>query len=209
MKPEWMPDWSDETCIIVASGPSVKNVPLEKARGKAKFVAINNSWKLAPWADILYACDFDWWKSVEGLPEFPGLKITGSRSASQQQSWNLQLLNVTKDDRLNLTEAGTSGGGGHGGFQTVNMVLQFGCRRIILTGFDLTLSHGVHWHGSHPKGMNNPTPHNIGRMRRSLDNAKATIAELGAKVINASLVSELTSYPKMTFEAALEEFEIR
>jgi hypothetical protein len=67
-RPDWFPDWHGETAVIVASGPSAAGVNLECAKGKAKFIAINDSWRLVPWADALYAHDHAWWEVWNGVP---------------------------------------------------------------------------------------------------------------------------------------------
>lgn len=204
MKPAWFPNWAGETCVIVASGPSAATVPLEAAKGKARFFAINTSWRLCPWADVLYACDFAWWDHAEGCPQFRGLKLTASPRAAEKYP-DVRLVNTRKsDDRLFLTPRGTIGWGSNSGFQGFNCVVQFGCRTIILVGFDMTVDGGLHWHGPHPAGLKNPNGRNIHRWRRAMDNAAPVVRLLGIKVINCSPVSKLTAYPKMTLEQALE-----
>jgi len=178
-------------------------VPLERARGRARFIAINNSWALAPWADLLYAADYKWWKSVDGLPEFRGLKMAGEKRAREEFE-GIEYLAVSRDDRLDLSADLKVGSGSNSGFQMLNAAaVKFHCRKIILVGFDMRLDMGLHWHGPHPKGMNNPSERNIGRMRRAMENAAKPLAALGVTVINASPVSALENYPKMAFEDAL------
>ena len=71
-----LPDWSGETVVIIAGGQSASAVDLEPARSKAKIIVINESWRLCPWADLLYACDGEWWKYHKGVPDFTGLKLS-------------------------------------------------------------------------------------------------------------------------------------
>jgi hypothetical protein len=75
-RPDWFPDWRGETVVTVAGGSRAATVNLECAKGRAKFIAINDSWKLAPWSDVLYAEDFPWWGVNHGAPAFRGLKIS-------------------------------------------------------------------------------------------------------------------------------------
>lgn len=65
---------------------------------------------------------------------------------------------------------------------------------------------GLHWHGNHEKGLNNPTKDNVARWRRVTDAAAPLLDALGVTVINCSPISALQSYPKMTLEQALERF---
>jgi hypothetical protein len=46
-RPDWFPDWRGETVVTVAGGSRAATVNLECAKGRAKFIAINDSWKLA------------------------------------------------------------------------------------------------------------------------------------------------------------------
>ena len=200
--PAWWPDWTGQDCVIVASGPSAKAVPLELGRGKARYIAINRSWELAPWADVLYGCDFKWWNSVGGCPGFEGLRISRDSRVSSHPAWNIQVIHLYRDDRIQL-ERGTVGWGSNGGFQAFNLALQWHPRRILLVGFDHTLAHGVHWHGSHPNGMNNPSLGSMHRWIRAMDGAAAVAKELGVEIVNCSMVSALQKYPKMPFEEAI------
>lgn len=203
-RPDWFPDWSGETCIIVASGPSAKDVALERALGRARFIAINTSWKLCPWAEILFACDVAWWTHADGCTTFKGLKLTVDRAAVRRYP-DLQLVVCSKGtDQLLLEPLGTVGWGGNSGFHCLNLAVQFRCAKIILVGYDMTVVNGLHWHGPHPKGMNNPRGSNIERWRRAIDGAATVIRPLGIQVINCSPISRLRNYPKMTFEEALK-----
>lgn len=203
--PDWWPDWNGETCIIVASGPSAKDAPLIEAKEKARFIAINESWRLAPWTDILFGCDFAWWKHRQGCPEFQGLKLSTDIKVFGQPKWNVQRVGLNKgSDHLELEKIGTVGWGGNSGFHCLNLAVQFGCTKVILVGYDMTVRGGVHWHGSHPKGLNNPTSGNVERWRKAVDGAAKLIEERGIKVINCSPESALRNYPKMTLPEAME-----
>ena len=50
------PEWTGETAFLLGGGPSLKGFNAECLRGR-RVIAINNSWELAPWADVLYFCD--------------------------------------------------------------------------------------------------------------------------------------------------------
>lgn len=200
--PDWWPAWEGETLVIVASGPSAKDVPLQLARGKAKVIVINTSWRLAPWADMLFACDNAWWNQYQGCPEFKGLKLTIERKAADD--WGLGYVHCMKpDDRVYLEPKGTVGWGGNSGFHCLNLAVQFGVKRVLLVGYDMRCDKGLHWHPDHPRGMNNPSVKNVERWRRAVDNAAKVILPLGIEVVNCSPISALQAYPKMDFAEAL------
>lgn len=202
--PAWFPNWTGERCVIVASGPSAKDIDLASARGKARFIAINNSWRLAPWSDLLYACDFRWWKAYKGVPEFAGLKASQDSMIHSQEAWNIKrVVCERKTDALLMQQPGKIGWAGNSGFHCLNLAAQFGCKRIILVGFDLRLDKGVHWHGRHSK-MNNPTPRNVERWRRAIDDAAPVLKQHGIEVLNCSPISALKNYPKVSFAEAMQ-----
>lgn len=119
--------------------------------------------------------------------------------------WGLHLVTLVRNcDRLLFNRFGEIGWGGNGGFHALNLALQFGARRVVLVGYDMRVDFGVHWHGKHPKGMNNPSAVNTARWRQVLDAQALLLRRLGVSVINASPVSALEAYPKMTLEAALQ-----
>lgn len=76
--------------------------------------------------------------------------------------------------------------------------------KIVLVGFDMRLDLGVHWHGKHERGLNNPHQGHVDRWRSVLDSVSQVFERLGVKVINTSMVSALTAYPKMSLPEALE-----
>src|SRR4051812_43958873 len=55
--------WEGQTCVILAGGPSLKNENLALLDAyHPRVIAINDSWKLRPYASVLYFCDLEWWQ---------------------------------------------------------------------------------------------------------------------------------------------------
>lgn len=142
-----------------------------------------------------------------GVPEFTGIKLSASINACVDYDVN-KVTVVEKCDQI-LVEtpgeigSGSKNGGGNSGFQTSNIVAQFGAGRIVLVGFDMRIDKGVHWHGRHPRGLNNPSDPLLMHWRKALNDAAATFAALGIEVINASPISTLTAYPVMSLKDAI------
>lgn len=199
LRPLWFPDWRKEICVIVASGPSAKSVDISRARGEAKFIVINDSWQLAPWADMLYAGDYDWWRKWNGCKQFAGSKVTIDHQASLDFDLKQVFCNRV-DSRLNFEEDGDIGWGGNSGFGALNLAVKFGCRYICLVGYDHRLDQGKHWHPDHPSGMHNPLPRNVYGWKNAMQAAGEILREKGIKVWNCSPVSALTVFDKMAFE---------
>lgn len=150
---------------------------------------------------MLYGCDGTWWKACNGVPQFKGIKLTqdGIAAATYAGLHKVNVLAPECNDLL-IDEPGTIGAGGNSGFQAFNLAVQFGAKRIVLVGFDMRTDHGVHWHGPHGRGLNNPKAHNLMRWRRAFEASAAGIAAAGVDVINASPVSTLTSFRHLSFE---------
>jgi hypothetical protein len=203
MRPSWYPDWRGETVVIVASGPSALTVSLDRARGKARFIAVNESWRLAPWSEILYGADYKFWEMNNGCPEFQGLRVSIDRRASEQPEWLVHRVQGHRSDNRMLDDPGHIGGN-NSGLNALNLAAQFGPRAILLVGFDVRLEYGLHWHPNHPAPMKNPLPGKVESWRRAVDNAAPTFAAQGITVLNCSPISTLKRYERMEFERALE-----
>ncbi len=111
------PDWSGETVVIVATGPSAAEAPLISVRDRAKIIAIKSSWRLAPWADMLYGCDKGWWIENRGVPKFKGLKVSASPTVCKACK-DVRLIHLVSKAKILTGEVGRVGcglrsGGGH------------------------------------------------------------------------------------------------
>jgi hypothetical protein len=142
------------------------------------------------------------------VPEFSGLKLTQDAGAAVafRDVHKIELRRKCADilvDAPGLIASGSPSGGGNSGFQALNIAVQFGATRIVLVGFDMRLDRGLHWHGRHPQGLNNPHEPSIMAWRRALDAAAPTFAALGITVLNASPVSALTAYPVVPLEDSI------
>jgi hypothetical protein len=171
-RPAWYPNWEGQTVVICASGPSAAEVDLELAIGRAKFVAINNSWRLAPWADALYGCDVQWWDHHSGCQEFKvPLKICADhRIRDRPKSWGVSFLHCDRSgDAFELNEIGRVGWGGNSGYSCLNLVAQLKPKKILLIGYDMSKAWGAHWHEPHTGNLSNPSNINIERWRRVME----------------------------------------
>lgn len=170
-----------------------------------------------PSADILYACDTQWWRSAEGrraYRDFTGLKVRainherGEECICRGEMPELRIVEVdTRHDRILTGAFGVLGYGGNSGFQAINLAVQLGARRLILAGFDMQMKNGVHWHGVHPRGLNNPAAGNVNRWRRVLDAAAAPLAAAGVEVVNATRFTALKGFPRMKLRDAVAHFD--
>lgn len=183
--------------VIIANGPSLTKEQVEACRGKARIYAVNNAYQLAPWADVLYACDLEWWDYYK--PKFSGEKWTINEDAAERYALNL----IEHDTRLCFSaKKGIIATGGNSGFQALNLAYEQGCRKAILLGFDYH-SPQSHWFGQHPGSMNkNPCMHN---WVKHMALAAPVMAESGYQVVNATPNSAIESFPFMEINDAIRK----
>jgi hypothetical protein len=159
---------------------------------------------------VVYGCDKAWWEYRRGLPEFRGLKIcwAGNGLLGHPDIKRVEIARINapgkKYSDAIVTETGTVGAGGNSGFQALNLAVQFGARRIILIGFDMTDASGVHWYGRNSwVGANNPDQGNFRRWIAAFEGAARQLERMGIAVVNASANSALTCFPKARLENVL------
>lgn len=200
--PAWYPDWSGEAAVVVGAGASATAARVAQLRGRVRVIVVNTSYQLAPWADVLYACDLKWWDWHKGAPEFTGLKVCHEKKAAERYGLNrVDLLGSEEQSKLSLVP-GVLGRGGNSGYHAFNLALQFGARRIGLLGLDFC---GRRWHGPHPNGREQAAD-TLERWRVRFDAAEWQVNWAGADVVNLSPVSALTAYPKLSFEEAMKRW---
>lgn len=215
-KPEWFPEqsWKGEDVFILAAGPSASLYDYKPFRGKAKFVVVNNSYKLVPWADVLVSSDGDWWHRNNGAIGFQGTKLTCDWQITQHYP-NVHMLRLSKiHPDITIDRPGYIGIGLNSGFYAINVAIQFSLchvfkdrgpmKRLILCGFDMNMINGVHWDGIHRNGdgtrANNPDKDKLKRWCKILDKQSKVLRDFGVEVINTCMTSSLNNYPKMTLD---------
>jgi len=207
---DWWQDWRGECVAIVGAGPSAKAAGVEKLKDRIHVIVINESHSLCPWADILYACEADWWTVREKeAKKFPGIKlrledprrtIAGVSTIKIPQQHNIWV------NEFLFEKPGVVGSGGNGGFQMINLAAQFGATAIALVGFDMRHDGGIHWHGLHPSPLRNPDAARFEQWRKALDDNAPKLLADGIDVVNCSPVSALTAFPKLTIDQMLERW---
>jgi hypothetical protein len=204
----WWQDWRGQCAAIIGAGPSAQNAGIDRLNGRCRVIAVNESHKLAPWADVTYGCDYAFWALHKGLPDFAGLRVTHDRRAAREFKLHRVEIERPNGDDLLLDKPSWIGAGGNSGFQAMNLAIQFGATRIMLVGIDCTLEFGVHWHGRHHYQMNNPAESNVKRWRKAFDGVAGKLRALGIDVVNCSERSALQNYPKMSIAQALERWQL-
>lgn len=189
------------TVVCLASGPSLTTEDVEYCRGKAPVIAVNDTHRMAPFADVLYACDAKWWEHHRGVPGFYGLKF-----ALQSPAGRWPGVTVLKNDGVTGLAAEPSAlcTGKNSGYQAINLAVHLGARRIVLLGYDMQSTGGkTHWFGDHPRALQQTAPY---RMFLSMfDTIVQPLAALGITVLNCTRQTALKCFPRVSLEEALAD----
>lgn len=189
--------WEGKTVVCIASGPSLTAADCELVRKSGHPVIVtNNTWQMAPWADILYAGDFQWWKRY--LPE---LDFKGERwTCSERAARDFGLIKHQASGQYNT------------GARILQLAKDLGAAKILMLGYDMSADAkgAVHWHGEHKHGIDqhgrdilvgNP---NAARFKIWIKLFNQLAAEFKAlEIINCSRSTALTCFKRDALENVL------
>ena len=208
----WWPDLAGRTVAILASGPSMTQAQCDLVGATDWFaVAINETWRLAPWAHTLYGCDWEWWASLAPkVEEFRGTRVIGTvpniRNKPQfppemeGQAAQLQYLRVVAGQTQPLWNGPAVGAGSNSAFQVANWVARCGATRLVLLGVDCH-SPNAHWHGIHKHPLaKNQKPNLMKAWLMAWRNAAPQFTERGISVVNCSPGSAVDCFPRANLE---------
>lgn len=191
--------WPGGTVACLGTGPSLVAADIELLRGRVEgVIAINDAYRLAPWADVLYACDAKWWYWHKGMPEFQGLKFSVDPVARHYPG--VTILRKTGDAGLELDPTAVRTGR-NSGYQAINLAVHLGATRVLLLGYDMK---GDHFFGHHPDNSKPPFAICLQRFATLVEPLKAA----GVTVINCSRSTALTCFPHRSLEDALAPIEV-
>lgn len=194
-----IPIFQNCTVAILGGGPSLTQNQVNAVE-HFPVIAINDAYKLAPWADILYGCDAKWWNWEER--KFRKVKVALKWNAVSGQfhnGWD----DETHRDVWALASTGEGGlesapnsvrTGLNSGYQAINLAVHLGAKRILLLGYDMKSANGrSHWFGEHPDKIVPPYKSFMGVWPTIVEPLK----KRGVEVINCSPNSALDVFPKM------------
>ena len=186
-----------KTAICIASGPSLTKEDVEYCQGKGRVYVVKECRYLAPWADVLYAADTDWWEKFEGCPDFAGEKWTVSATAADK----FGLHYVEGKSQIDWSDTpGVIATGGNSGFQIINLSVLQGCSRVILLGYDYGFKPGTvkhWWEKEHPRTSRES---NYVDWNKRL--AKAA-PKIPVPVLNASVLSAINCFERVNLRDVL------
>lgn len=194
-------DWPGATAFIIAGGPSVTRADVDRLRGR-HVIAINKSYEVAPWAEYWISHDpGDWHDHVAGLARvgFAGKRVTCQKQI--RAAGVLQLGRVTPPPFLSLKPT-------HLAMQrttvtaALNLAFLLGATTIVVLGADMRAADDgrTHHHSPYPY---TPRPGCWDRHMVELQHAGTALAAQGVTVLNASPISRITFWPRVTLDEVL------
>lgn len=186
-----------KTAICIASGPSLTQDDVDYCKGKGTVYLINDNYKLAAWADHLYACDLEWWDAHDGVPNFQGKKWTINHAAHLKYGLNYIEMDSKSKFSKDPSKLAT---GGNSGFQALNLAVLHGHERVILLGYDMKLGENRkrHWFGDHPASLNKSSNYH-----NWITAFQTALPFIDAHVINCTRDTALKCFEKAELRAIL------
>jgi hypothetical protein len=189
--------WAGQTVAVLASGPSMTPRVAAAVRSIPTIV-INDTFRLAPWAALLYAADAAWWQANPDALAFAGLKVTVDSVPGVESLSNSGSTGFDPNPHCIRT-------GSNSGYQGVHIAAQAGAARILLCGFDMSAAKGAHWFGPHGDGLVNTTPETYARFIRRFDELKVALDARGVECLNCTPGSALKCFPFADLADILEK----
>lgn len=176
----------------MASGPSLTVEDCDAARGNVGIVT-NTTFRLAPWADVLFGFDSRWWRAH--IDEVRKIGFSGRLISVSQVAGNLGVETTYGSTWFR--------GGGNSGASAIALALAGGAAKIVLLGFDCSKGKAgqSHWHGDHPKGLSNCL--SMPRWPAQFARVAAEAQLRGVPVLNASRHTALKCFQRVELAKAL------
>lgn len=192
-------------CVVAASGPSLTPNVAALCRGE-RVIAVNDAYKLLPFADVLYACDSAWYEHHKGCRDFAGERWTSHslspKNDKRQLAERYGLRVIAGEDRPGFSaDPAKVHYGNNSGYQAVNLAILFGADPIILVGFDMRAIDGKrHFFGNHEAPLRDG--HSFTTWVNNFERA-AKMLSGGPRIINATPGSALKCFPMVGLDEAL------
>lgn len=202
------PVWRGQTAVCIGGGASLTKEQVEAVKG-CRVIAVNDAYKLAPWADILYACDYKWWGWHGGCPDFKGYKLQHYHE-SRLNNMGVAPPYPGIDAILSNGKEGFEGrldrirNGGNSGYQALHIAMHLGASKIILIGYDMGVHcEKSHWFGEHPGQNASDNNQKYEDWLLQFPALREAAEKRGQKIINSTIKTRLKCFDMMPLCEAL------
>jgi len=190
------PTWKDETCVILACGPSVATQDLSLLAGK-RVIAINDAWRLYPKADVLFSGDWRFFRDNPDLSGYKGPMIACVSPESFDKIRDKRKVHIGRGPRRGLTYNRTKVAGQYTCVgQAANFAFHRGCNLIALVGVDLCPANDGRRYAISEELVDEEVLHTYEQMRGNLRFLGAAAKEAGIAIRAVGLGSRVEGVPK-------------
>jgi hypothetical protein len=200
--------------VVAATGDSFSEKQaqlIEDARASRgwRVIAVSNAWLRLPNADVLYACDNQWWKAKgkDGRPMIDTIRASGfagqlwTQGAVSAKAYGLHYVRGWGDLGLTKRHDGINNGR-NSGYQAINLAYLFGAKSIVLVGLDMQRTNGrQHFFGDHPKPLSNVIA--FGELIPLFNQLATDLQTAGVTVTNCSEQSALNCFARAPLASVL------
>lgn len=222
--------WEDGECWILGGGPSLPRqfgVPeetitevAEKKSSMDKYsnylspihdkhiIGTNVSYLLGNWVSVLYFCDLPFFRSNKHLLyNFHNLKITDTGNMPTKNAYqHKRIKKLRRDNRYGISmNPSILKWNHHAGGGAINLAALFGCKRILLLGFDMKPDDSGRTH-FHSGLANYPGPTRditFTRFLKSFPQLAEDAKRHKIEILNVCPESAITSFPKVQLKDVL------
>jgi len=193
------PAHAGRTVAVLASGPSMSQRVADRLHiAGVPCIVVNATYRLAPWAWMLYAADLEFWQHPDhaAARQFAGLRVSCQRIKGVEFLRVAGQLGYSNDLDCVHTY-------GNSGAQALQIAVKSGAHRVLLCGFDMTRRDGEHWHGKHPAGLRETTEEFFEVCCRRMAVLAPLLSARGVDVVNVSPGSALQCFRRSDLEQEL------
>jgi hypothetical protein len=160
-------------------------------------IVVNDNFKLASWADVLYAADPQWWDQFAGVPDFKGTRATQDLGTARK--YGLAYIRSKRGIGFSKTWDYIHRGD-NSGFQALNIAVLAKCDPIVLLGFDMKMNGKQrHWFGDHPGDRNVNSPYHTFATHFN----DAALHAPNLNILNATRDTALKCWPKVELRTVI------
>ena len=203
--------WHDETCFLIAGGPSLHGFDFERLRGRGRVIAINRAMEFVPWADVAFFMDNKFYKRMHEP------RYRAAWDGFEGKRVFLDLIGRPYDDCYHVRSLGRAGlsssvasglyHGNNSGVGALNLALCMKASPIYLLGYDCRHMNGrAHFHdGYGPRSNENV----VRGFARDFERQARFVRRLNARIVNLNPASLLRAYPFSTIDEVLKDGQTR
>jgi len=199
------PEWYQGTAFILGCGPSLRNADVSSLRSVGYVIAVNDSYLLAPWADVLYFCDKKWWTANQDtvMSTFTGRWIV----TLDECYHGVKTLRNMGVEGLE-TDPGGLRHGSNSGYQAIGLAYHLGVSQIVLLGFDMRCDGDrVHWRDRAKDNADAQARVMSTVMLPKFNSLVAPLRDAGVQVWNCTPDSALRCWPHRLLADVVRELQ--